>query len=69
LADDLTVGEYGVNAREEIQFEGKENMKDRGLSSPDHGDGLALTFAMPVGALEFDEPTYDHAEPDQVTGY
>lgn len=69
LAADLTGVEYGFNARDEIQLERKEHMKDRGLSSPDHGDGLALTFAMPVGALEFDEPTYDHAEPDQVTGY
>lgn len=31
-----------------IQLEKKSSMKKRGLASPDLGDGLALTFAMPV---------------------
>jgi hypothetical protein len=31
-----------------IQLEGKEDMKDRGLPSPNKGDALALTFAEPV---------------------
>jgi hypothetical protein len=48
LADDLTGVEYSFNARDEIQLEKKEHMKKRGLSSPDDGDGLALTFALPV---------------------
>jgi len=29
-------------------LESKDDMKDRGLDSPDDGDGLALTFAFPV---------------------
>lgn len=48
LADDLTGVEYSFNVRDEIQLEKKEHMKERGLSSPDDGDGLALTFAVPV---------------------
>ena len=28
-----------------IQLESKEDMKDRGLPSPNEGDALALTFA------------------------
>jgi len=32
-----------------IQLEAKEDMKDRGLPSPNRGDALALTFAEPVG--------------------
>jgi len=31
-----------------IQLEGKEDMKERGLPSPNRGDALALTFAYPV---------------------
>ena len=48
LADDLIGVEYSFNARDEILLEKKEHMKDRGLASPDDGDGLALTFAVPV---------------------
>jgi hypothetical protein len=48
LADDLTGVEYSFNARDEIQLERKDHMKARGLASPDDGDGLALTFAVPV---------------------
>lgn len=48
LADDLTGVEYSFNVRDEIQLERKEHMKARGLASPDDGDGLALTFAVPV---------------------
>lgn len=58
LADDLTGIEYSFNARDEIQLEKKEHMKDRGLASPDDGDGLALTFAVPV------LPSYYEAEGD-----
>lgn len=35
---------------DEIQLERKEDMKKRGLASPDWGDALALTFAYPVVA-------------------
>ena len=69
LEADLTAVEYSFNARDEIQLERKSDMKKRGLSSPDHGDGLALTFAMPVAATEIDEDEYDRSEPDSVTGY
>lgn len=71
LAADLTGIEYGFNVRDEILLERKEHMKDRGLSSPDHADGLALTFAVPVAAMDLDESRYDYdpAEPDMTTGY
>ncbi len=48
LHADLTGVEYGYTATGEIQLEKKENMKKRGLASPDIGDALALTFAHPV---------------------
>lgn len=51
LIGDLTSVEYGyrlVEGRDAIQLERKEDMRRRGLASPDIGDALALTFAMPV---------------------
>lgn len=51
LADQLTGLEYGYVTREgidKILLESKKDMKKRGLSSPDEGDALALTFAYPV---------------------
>lgn len=50
LTTDLTAIEYGFNARDEIQLEKKEQMKARGLGSPDLADALALTYAYPVVA-------------------
>ncbi len=63
LKADLTGVEYGYNARDEILLESKADMKARGLSSPDTGDALALTFAWAVPAAPeektFDQPTVD----------
>lgn len=56
LSDDLVGVEYSFNARDEILLEKKEHMKERGLASPDDGDGLALTFAVPA------YPTFDESE-------
>lgn len=48
MASDLTGREYGFDAKNSIQLERKEDMKKRGLASPDLADALALTFAVPV---------------------
>jgi hypothetical protein len=51
LIGDLVGVEYGyrlVEGRDAIQLEKKDDMRRRGLASPDIGDALALTFAMPV---------------------
>ena len=37
---------YGFTAKNQIQLEKKEDMKKRGLASPDCGDALAMTFAV-----------------------
>ena len=45
--------EYGYvlrEGRDAIILEKKEDMKKRGLASPDLADALALTFAYPVAA-------------------
>lgn len=53
LADELCGLEYGYTALKfQIQLEKKEDMKSRGLSSPDCGDALALTFAEHVALGE-----------------
>lgn len=48
LIEDLTAPEYHMTLKGQIQLERKEDMKKRGLSSPDKADALALTFAAPV---------------------
>lgn len=48
LEQDLIGIEYGFNGDNAILLESKESMKKRGLSSPDDGDALALTFAFPI---------------------
>jgi hypothetical protein len=45
---DLIGIEYGYDARERLQLERKEDMKERGLASPDNLDALALTFTTHV---------------------
>lgn len=48
LYDDLIGPEAYPNLKGEIQLETKEDMKKRGLASPNRGDNLALSFAYPV---------------------
>jgi hypothetical protein len=51
LADPTGVedGYTARDGRDAIIFESKQDMKKRGLASPDNGDALALAFAYPVG--------------------
>ena len=65
LLADLTGLQYGYDARSAIQLEKKEDMKKRGLASPDIGDALALTFALPVTGAAWDlVPTQHFYETD-----
>jgi len=50
------------NARDVMVLESKDDMRARGLRSPDLGDGLALTYASPVAARDrgYDEPVNQH---------
>lgn len=50
LEEELTSPEYHYNVKNQIQLERKDEMKARGLSSPDLGDMLAMTFAITVRA-------------------
>lgn len=52
LADDLVAPSYEFDHANRLKLEKKEDMKDRGLASPDSGDALALTFAFPVATAD-----------------
>lgn len=58
LETDLTGPGYHHDKQDRLVLESKEDMKKRGLDSPDDGDALALTFAHPVTAalVETAEP-------------
>lgn len=53
LRDDLTGRQYGYDAKGRLQLETKDDMKARGLASPDKADSLSLTFAMPVSKRNY----------------
>lgn len=48
VRSDLVSLEYGYNARNELVIESKDDAKKRGIASPDLGDALALTYAVPI---------------------
>lgn len=55
---DLTGVQYGYSSKQQIQLEKKEDMKRRGMASPDLGDALAMSFSVTVQPRqEVEEPT------------
>lgn len=48
LEQDLVGPQYGFSSQQQVQLEKKDDMKKRGVSSPDLGDALAMTFAVNV---------------------
>jgi hypothetical protein len=48
LTDDLVAPEYGFSNKQQIQLEKKEDMKRRGMASPDFGDALSMTYAVEI---------------------
>jgi hypothetical protein len=55
LVADLKAVDFGYDASDAILLERKDDMKRRGLASPDDGDALALTFAYPVAKKDWAE--------------
>ena len=55
LLADLKAVDYGYDASDAILLERKDDMRKRGLASPDDGDALALTFAHPVTKKDWAE--------------
>jgi hypothetical protein len=52
LLTDLGGVEYGFDNKSRLQLERKEDMKKRGLASPDDGDALSVTFAEPIARAD-----------------
>ena len=48
LHADLSAPSYTMDSSNRLVLEKKEDMKKRGIRSPDMGDALALTFALPI---------------------
>jgi hypothetical protein len=61
LYQDLVGPETVPRLDGKIQLESKEDMKDRGLPSPNKGDALALTFAEPVGKRQTYGMAHNHS--------
>ena len=56
LEVDLTAPGYHLNQQDKLVIESKETLQKRGISSPDDGDALALTFAAPVAPRQPVQP-------------
>ncbi|WP_290646748.1 hypothetical protein [Aquabacterium sp.] len=50
LATDLCGPQKGYDSSRRLRLESKEQMRKRGVSSPDSGDAVALTFATPFAS-------------------
>jgi hypothetical protein len=48
LEQDLCAPQYTYDSSRRLKLESKENMRKRGIHSPDRADALALTFAVPM---------------------
>jgi hypothetical protein len=52
-----------------LLLESKDEMRARGLASPDDGDALALTFAAPVARLDILQPVGTQRNDVAATDY
>lgn len=56
VIDDLLTPEYDFNLKGQVFIESKDDIKERGLPSPDYGDALANTFGVPLFANDDEMP-------------
>lgn len=68
LETDLCGLHYSYDSDGRTKLESKDDAKKRGIKSPDDGDALALTFAMPVKRKEFNKGSFGSFKPS-VTGF
>ena len=61
LRQDLAAPAYRFTGTDQIALESKDDIKARGLPSPDLGDALALTFAAPVRRVPHHRQDSDRA--------
>ncbi len=58
LETDLTQIQYGYDGKQRYVLESKDDMRERGLDSPDTADALALTFNSPVAPTKAKAETW-----------
>lgn len=63
LVDDLTAPTYRFDVSNRLQLESKDDMRGRGIPSPDTADALALTFAHAVPSRDVLAVRWSTAEP------
>lgn len=64
ILEDMCAPEYYFNRSQRLVLESKEDMRRRGVRSPDAADALALTFALENMGFAFDEyQDYDASQP------
>ncbi len=59
ILNDLTAIRYSFDSNGRLQLEKKEDMKRRGIQSPDIGDAVALTFSEYLSAMDFTDEDND----------
>lgn len=64
LMDDLSAPSYKFDVSNRLQLESKDEMKSRGIPSPDTGDALSLTFAHPVASKDIMQVRWATAVPE-----
>lgn len=69
LCEELPSVEADTRMNGEIILESKEDMKDRGLSSPNRADCLALSFAFPVRKKVRNDPVRRQEQSEPKEGY
>ena len=55
MRTDLIAPQAFINKRGKFQMESKEDMKERGVASPNYADALALTFTRPIRLNQFNK--------------
>jgi len=69
LARDLSGPTYSYDSDGRLKLESKEHMRDvRGIPSPDAGDALGLTFAIPLSVVAANDP-HSSAWDDMIEGF
>jgi hypothetical protein len=68
LKQDLAAPTYSFNAAGKRMLESKDQLKARGMPSPDLGDALALTFASPVAPKTAREMFFERTDRKKERG-
>lgn len=71
LFRDLTAPEFDFfgKAKDQVMLESKDSMRSRGIKSPDHGDALALTFAVNAARRDMRGPVAGRARTARDVDY